>query len=154
MTIEDLEELHNINPVANLESVLKLGILSNARAAKLPHETVAMAEIQDVRATVIIPNTNRALHTYANLYINARNKMMYKRKELHRDLCVIRVSKDILGLPTVIISDQNASSKYVRFSNAAVGLLRIDKDQVFASSWTHKGDQIAEWRDQRCAQRF
>ena len=103
MTLDELEELHNINPLVNLGSILKVGILSNAGASKLSHSTVAMPQIQEKRSAVVIPNTNRALHTYANLYINARNKMMYKRKDMHRELCVIRVDTSVLRVPGAII---------------------------------------------------
>jgi hypothetical protein len=104
-----------------------------------------MSEIQDIRAKVVLPN-NRKLHAYANLYINARNVMMYKRKYGHRELCVIRVDKSILNHPTSIVADQNACSGYARFASGTTGLGRIDADTVYAEYWTHSGDQIATWR--------
>jgi len=87
MNYDELPDLHNINHLKNLGSILELGILSHDKAKKIKHYSVAMAEIQDLRAEVVLPN-GRGLHAYANLYVNARNTMMYKRKELHRELCV------------------------------------------------------------------
>jgi hypothetical protein len=145
MTINDLTELHNITHLKNLPSILEHGILSNERAKKLKHESVAMQEIQDRRADVVLPN-NRKLHSYANVYIYARNKMMSKIRGRHRDLCVLRIDKRILQDATAIVADQNASSKYVRFSAGIAGLGRINKDIVLADSWLHPEDQIAEWR--------
>ena len=145
MTLNDLTELHNITHLKNLPSIFEHGILSHERAKKVRHESVAMQEIQDRRADVILPN-NRKLHSYANVYVNAGNKMMSKIRALHRDLCVLRIDKQILHKSTAIVADQNASSKYVRFSEGITGLGRISKDIVFADSWLHPEDQIAEWR--------
>src|ERR1017187_6663622 len=117
MTYDELPELHNINVLKNLGSILEFGILSHDGAKKIKHESVAMAEIQDIRAKVVLPN-HKKLHAYANLYINARNTMMFKRKDFHRELCVIRVDKNILNPPTAIVTDKNASSDYVRFASS------------------------------------
>jgi hypothetical protein len=101
-------------PLINIPSVLKNGILSHERAAKLSHVSVAMAEIQERRDVKQVPGGQK-LHQYANLYFHARNPMMYKRLGQAADLCVLRVSCDVLGLPGVVLCDQNASSDYVRF---------------------------------------
>jgi hypothetical protein len=61
MTYEDLPELHNINVLKNLGSILTLGILSHDGAKRIKHYSVAMAEIQDIRAKVLLPN-NKKLH--------------------------------------------------------------------------------------------
>ena len=42
-------EFQCIMPLENVQSVLKHGILSNERAAKLPHRSVAMQEVQERR---------------------------------------------------------------------------------------------------------
>lgn len=146
MTFDDLDELHNICHVNNLASILQNGILSHERVKKLSHTSVAMPEIQDRRAKVVVPNANRKLHSYANLYFYARNKMMFKINSSHQDLCVIRVDKQILKDQRAVIADQNASSNYVRFAPGRDGLRLIDKNTVFARSWKHPNDQIAEWR--------
>lgn len=104
-----------------------------------------MAGIQDLRAHVLLPNGKR-LHTYANLYINARNTMMYKRKEMHKQVVVLRIDKNVLKLPTAIVADQNAASAYVRFAAGMAGLAKLDKETVFARSWNHANDQIQTWK--------
>lgn len=83
-----------------------------------------------------------------NLYVNGRNVMLSKVLYGNSidDLCVLRVSPDVVDLPDVAIADQNAASDYVRFAHASVGLVLIDCDTVFAQYWAHPGDQIAEWR--------
>lgn len=141
----DLKELQYITPIANLPSIHAHGILSHKRAAELDHESVAMAEVQAKRAAVVIPG-GRRLHEYANLYLNARNPMLYVRLAEHRRLVVLRITTAVLDLPNVVISDQNASSSYARFAPAPRGLAIVDAAHTFAENWTHPDDQIEEWR--------
>jgi hypothetical protein len=107
-------EFQCIMPLENIPSVLKHGILSNEGAAKLPHRSVAMQEVQERRDLKQVPRGLK-LHQYANLYFHARNPMMYKRKESVADLCVLCVSLDVLKVEGVVLADCNASSNYVRF---------------------------------------
>ncbi|MEW6054249.1 MAG: DUF4433 domain-containing protein [Nitrospirota bacterium] len=144
MTFEDLEELHYITPLRNMGSICTMGILSHKRAEKIPHQSVAMDEIQERRKKVVVPG-GRPLHQYVNLYFHARNPMMFKRKDFHRELCVVKVNKDIYNLPQVVITDGNASSDYVRFYRVSEGLRVIDRERVFARYWTHD-DPIEKFR--------
>jgi hypothetical protein len=113
-----------------------------------------MEEIQERRAKVVVPG-GRPLHEYANLYINARNKMMYKRRchDGCEGLCVVRIDTAVLDLPGVIIADKNASSDYVAFRTAPRGLRFIDSERVFAQSWNHD-DPIEKLRhgSEMCAE--
>lgn len=153
MNRDDLSELHYITPIANLTSIMHRGILSNRRVAKLQHQSVAKQEVQDLRAKVRVPG-GRALHEYANLYICARNPMLYKRRSEHQRLCVLRVNTSVLDRPGVIITDQNAASDYRRFVTSPNGLSLIDRDRVFAEDWTHPGDLRAYYqhRSVKCAE--
>lgn len=152
MRREDLHELHYITPIANLPSIRRRGILSHNRAQRVAHQSVAIQEIQDRRAKVVVPGGKR-LHDYVNLYIHARNPMMYKRKQQHMDLCVLRISSEVLDLPGVVISDGNAASAYVRFAPAPAGLAIVDRELAFARYWTDP-DPIEWFRRSvaRCAE--
>ena len=134
MERKELKELHYITPIANVHSILKLGILSHNRAKRVRHESVAMKEIQDRRAKVTIPR-GRKLHCYVNLYICARNPMMYKRRAQHQELCVLKINPDVIDLPGVVITDGNASSGYTRFYSAPDGLANVDREWTFADNW-------------------
>jgi hypothetical protein len=142
-----LSELHYIVSIANVPSILAQGLLCHNLARRLAHTSVAMPEIQERRKEKRIPNRRR-LHDYVNLYINARNPMMFKVKAIHGidSLCVLSVSPDVLDLEGAIIADQNAASGFVRFYPAPEGLSVIDHARVFAESWIHVDDQIAEWQ--------
>lgn len=102
-------EFQCIMPLENIPSVLKLGILSNERSAKIEHRSVAMEDVQEKREQKHVPGGLK-LHQYANLYFHARNPMLYKRKSETNNLCVLRVSTEILQLPGVVFADCNASS--------------------------------------------
>jgi ssDNA thymidine ADP-ribosyltransferase, DarT len=139
---EHLTELHCIQPITNVESILELGILSHLRAEKVPHVSVAMEEIQERRTLVKVPGTGRRLHSYANVYVNARNKMMFKLVRDpdyadHDELCVLRIALDVLDEEGVIIADRNASTDHVKFRPAPDGLTSITKELVFARYWNH-----------------
>ena len=147
-----LAEFQNITPLANIPSILQNGILSHARAARLPHHSVALQAVQDKRDQKHIPG-GLALHEYANVYFHARNPMMSKRRNEAHTLCVLRVSTEILKIPGAVITDQNAVSKYVKFS-APDRLKFMNLEYVFAVTWKHPDDQIEEWRHSsaKCAE--
>jgi hypothetical protein len=114
MERSQVPEFHFIAPIANVGSILKHGILSHNRAARFPHRDISMQNVQQTRARKKVPG-GLALHDYANLYFNGRNKMMAKKRPQHAELCVLRVVPDVLDLPGAVIADQNASSKYALF---------------------------------------
>ena len=153
MTRHELDELGYIVPIATVPSILRSGILSHRRATRIPHESIADQNVQGLRAKVVVPN-GRALHEYANLYICPRNPMLFKRRDCHERICVLRVSPDVLDLPDVVVTNSNAGSKWVRFSPAPGGFSIVDRERTFAQWWTHPEDQKEEWRhtSQKCAE--
>ncbi len=136
MNRNELEELHYITTIRNVPSIMSKGILSHKRVKKINHNSVAMEVIQERRERKLVPG-GRPLHEYVNLYFHARNPMLYVRQSQHTDLCILRVSAEILDLSGVVIADSNASSNYARFAPAPKGLSIVDKDLTFAAYWTH-----------------
>jgi acetyltransferase-like isoleucine patch superfamily enzyme len=154
MDRSELDELHYVSPICNVPSILRHGILSHNRVKvmRVQHHSVAMQEIQDRRAKVVVPG-GRKLHDYANLYICARNPMMFKLRHQHQDLCVLRVHPSVIDLPGVAIADRNASSDYVRFETAPDGLDIVSYELAFAEYWTDV-DPIVGWKKKavKCAE--
>lgn len=146
-----ITELHCIMPMDNAPSVLQHGILSYERAEALLHHSVAMPEVQERRDHKQVPGGLR-LHQYANLYFHARNPMLFKRLDQAAALCVMRVDRDVMRLPGVVLSDQNAASDYARF-RAFGQISEIDMDRVYAADWRHQ-DLIAYYRQKaaKCAE--
>jgi len=152
MTREELQELNYITMISNVPSIMSLGILSHKQAQKVPHISVAMEEIQVRRKDKVVPG-GLPLHDYVNLYICARNPMLFKLKDRHAELCVLRVSTKVLDMEGVIVTDMNAASGYARFAPALHGLDIVDKELTFAQYWTHT-DKIEEYHRKaaKCAE--
>lgn len=145
-------ELHCIMPIGNVPSVLAHGILSYERAANLSHHSIAMQPVQDRRDQKHVPGGLK-LHQYANLYFHARNPMLYKRLNEAEQLCVLRVSNEVLAIDGAVVCDRNAASEYVRFLHPSQWQL-LPFDDIYAMDWRHPGDQIAYWRHKtvKCAE--
>jgi ssDNA thymidine ADP-ribosyltransferase, DarT len=154
MRREELDELRYITPIVNVASILSRGILSHQLAAKVPHKSVAMQEVQDRRMNKIVPGTGKRLHDYANIYICARNPMLFKRKDTHTELCVLKISTTVLDLDGVIVTDRNAAATIASFRPVATGLAFLDREQVFADDWRHPGDELEylKHRSIKCAE--
>ena len=146
-------EFQCIMPLENIPSVLVHGILSNERAEKLPHRSVAMAEVQDKRDIKQVPGGLR-LHQYANLYFHARNPMMFKRKDEASNLCVLRVALTVSNLDGVVFADRNAAGgdSWVRFLHPRQWVL-LDFDRIYARDW-RDADRFAYYDKKRkkCAE--
>ena len=76
------------------------------------------------------------MHQYANLYFDPRNPMLSKRRNQNEEICILKFNRAILDLEGVILSDRNASSKYVKFYRVKDGLEKINFDLVYAKYWT------------------
>lgn len=138
-----IRELHYINDIANVPSILERGILSHRLADRLAsvHVTVADREVQTRRARKRIPTgtSSRALHEYANLYLHARNAMLYSLQG-KGELTVLAVAPEILELEGVIVSDRNAAATTTRFWPALEGIAQLDATAVFAEWWSDSID--------------
>lgn len=155
MDRSNVKELYFITLISNVRSIIKHGILSHNLSAKLPHDdSIAMQEMQEKRKVKKIPGTNKKLHDFANLYFDAHNPMLSRRRDQNDKICVLRINAEVIDLPDVIISDQNASSDYARFYPVSMGLAAIDKDRLFARYWTHRDNQYEEWahKSVKCAE--
>lgn len=154
MQREDVSELHYITPIANLSSMMKLGILSHKGAKSIPHKSVALDSVQQKRASILLPNITR-LHSYVNLYFDARNPMMYYLHESHQELVILRIRHEILDAKGVWIADGNSTvkGKTSFFAPNDEGFSRIDKQSVFAVSWVDPDPIVMrEKKRRRCAE--
>lgn len=114
--------------------------------------SVALPGVQERRESKVIPGA-KPLHEYVNLYICARNPMMYLRRSQHEALCVLQIGPAVLTLPGVVIADGNAASGPTAFWASPSGLAKVNKDTVFAEWWTDP-DQFVLWENRRvkCAE--
>lgn len=153
MKREEIKELYYITPLENLPSIIEKGILSHKRAKRIAHKSVALDVIQDRRKNKVVPGA-RPLHDYVNLYFDARNPMLYLRRDKHAEICILRVDSSVMEFPGVVIADRNASSGYARFYAYPEGLRFIDREVVYAEYWTHPDDPVLEMehKSKKCAE--
>ena len=152
MKIEQIKELYFITPISNIASILQHGILCHNKVIKLPHIDISMTEIQEKRAKKKIPNGGK-LHDYANLYFDAHNPMLSKRRSQNLEICILCISKEVLSLNGVVISDRNASSDYCIFYPSPTGLNYLDFYTIFSKFWTHKDPfENIEHKSKKCAE--
>lgn len=146
-----IKEFHYITPIENIPSILEHGVLSYERIASLPHSSIAMEEVQEMRDEVKIPNGLR-LHQYANFYLHTRNPMMYARKENAKYLCVLRVSTEARHIDGCVITDGNAASEYTRFLSIQQSE-QLDLEAIYAEDWTHDNRIVyLRHKSQKCSE--
>lgn len=144
--------LYNIQVIDNIPSIMRRGLLSNERANRIRHISIAMDAVQERRNNVKIPNGLR-LHQYANVYFDPHNPMLSARRDKNEDICILKFDYHILDIPGVIISDMNASSDYANFYPPDKGMDMIDFNIVYDTYWT-RGDYFEQRRRKsiKCAE--
>jgi hypothetical protein len=147
MEREQLEELHYITHVDNMPSICSLGVLSNRGASRVGHKSVADPEVQERRKRKRVPS-GLLLHDYANLYVTARNPMLYKRIRDGQidELCVVQISTTVLDLDGVVVTDRNAAKFGCGFKSPSEGIDGVDGELLVRTYW---GDGDALERE-RC----
>ena len=142
MERDEIEELQYITHVDNVASIAERGILSHRRAERLEHVDVSLAQVQDRRKGKRLPG-GLLLHDYANTYLTARNPMLYKRisEGMLDELCVVRVTSEVLELEGVVMSDRNAAASFCRFRAPEAALPAIDAELIERVFWTD-GSQL------------
>jgi len=111
-----IKELYYITHINNVPSILREGILSHEiiETRKIPFTPIYNAEIVAKRRDIKTPD-GRSLWSFANLYFQARNPMLYKVVFFGEStgasaLAVLGVQMSILNKPDVFISTGNAAS--------------------------------------------
>lgn len=147
-------ELFYITNVGNIGSIRRFGILSHNGAARFAHSTVDLQAVQDIRAHVRV-SRSRMLHDHANLYVCGRNAMMYYVTGHNPidEICVLRVSPDVLDLPDVVVTDGNAARQgMTRFRDSMTGVAALDYERVHAEWWSNHPTAAENYEHKRVKQ--
>lgn len=153
MTRKDVTELYFITAIDNVPSILEHGILCHKKSARLSHRSIANGDVQQLRTDKQIPGTGKHLHDYANMYFDAHNPMLSRRRAENDRICVLRILSQVLDLDGVIVSDRNAARGWARFSPVDEGLAMLVRDRVFAESWLHDNPvEYDEHKGIKCAE--
>lgn len=112
------ERFFYIAHLKNLASIRASGLLShNAMIARgIIHVDIADPGAQRWRDRPE-PVFGRSIHDYVPLYINPRNPMLYRRREWHRELTIIKISASIIQAYSHVYTDGNAASKTTAFAS-------------------------------------
>ena len=153
MNRSDVTELHFIAPIENVPSILTHGLLCHNLAKDLPHQRIDDWEVQANRINKAVPGTNKKLHDFANLYFDAHNPMLSRRRNENNTICVLRFAATVIDLPDVIVTDRNAAKDWARFYPTENGLSMLNAERIFAADWRDP-DQYVYWdkKGAKCAE--
>jgi hypothetical protein len=131
----------HITHIENLWSICRYGILSHDDAhAKRPKlHDISDPSVQRWRARRD-PIYHRPIHNYAPLYINPKNPMLYKRKNLNRELCLVEVCPTALLTSQYLLANGNAASKSTSFYHDYKHLDQLPWDVLHGEYWNNKPD--------------
>ena len=135
----DLRNLYYITHIDNLPSILEKGILSHERIEddQVQSARIYNTEIVNIRKEKNTPD-QKSLWSYANLYFQPRNPMLYRLVHESRvsDLAVLGVSEKILQTPGVFISDGNAANTPTQFYPLSSGLKVLRQQRkILQNEW-------------------
>lgn len=147
-------EFHFITHVANVHQIVEGGILSHRRSQHVHHVSVAdpqVHQVQERRSAKVV--MRRPLHGYANVYFDARNPMMVRKRGEYDEIAVMAVHASALDLPGAVIADGNAAADGTQFFESPGGLEHLDERYVYARYWVDPyGFPIPERKRKRCAE--
>lgn len=107
-------ELFYITHVKNIESILEKGILSHNRVEELgiQSETIYNKDVVSRREGKTVPGDGRSLWSFANLYFQARNPMLFTvvRNKPVDEIAIIGIDKSILERTDVFLTTGNAAN--------------------------------------------
>lgn len=132
-----VNSLWHMTHYKNIISILKHGILNHHDASQFKSEDISDLDVQKRRQHVD-PYYRRKVHEYAPLYINPRNPMMYVRKNLQSNLCLLEICLSVLSENEYLITDGNAASSKTKFYNSMSGLNLLPWDVLKGDSWFDK----------------
>ncbi|HCB13110.1 MAG TPA: hypothetical protein DEP36_06015 [Gammaproteobacteria bacterium] len=132
----------------NIKEILRSGILSHndAHESKRPTD-ISNLSVQKRRESED-PIYGQSLHDYAPTYINIKNPMLYVKREIQHELCLIEISLSALSEQNFIFTDGNAAASDTRFYNTTDDLDKLPWDVLNASYWT----DFADGKRKRCSE--
>lgn len=144
--------LYNIQSIDNIASIMRRGLLSNEKAKRIVHTSIAMNIIQERREHIRVPN-GLQLHQYANVYFDPHNPMLSAKRNLNDDICILKFDCSILDISGTVVSDRNASSDYASFYPPIIGMNEINFELVYARYWIDNDYYIQmEKKSIKCAE--
>jgi len=141
-----IKELYYITHVDNVPSILERGILSHGviEEQKIPFTPVYDAQIVTKRRGIKTPD-GRSLWSFANLYFQPRNPMLYRvvffsQSADKNSIAVLGVQMSVLNRPDIFIATGNAASSLSEILPAQEGKRIIPqiREEIDKEWWTEE----------------
>ena len=89
-----INSLWHMTHIRNVPSIMRNGLLAH-QSPKLQLMNLVDISDPDVQRwrTKVDPHFSRSLHEYVPLYINPRNPMLFRRREMQREICFTTMSR-------------------------------------------------------------
>lgn len=133
--------LWHMTHIRNVPNIMQYGLLAH-RSPKLQllkPTDISDPDVQQWRMRVD-PYYSRSLHEYVPFYINPRNPMLYRRKDIQREICFIEVAVGALEGEKYLISDGNAASKSTKFYDSYEDLWLLPWEVIDSDFWSDFDD--------------
>ncbi len=138
-----IDSFYYITHVNNIESILKLGILSHTSVDKQISQRKSIYDNQIVqnRKDKITPD-GKSLWNYANFYFQPRNPMLFRvlRENPDNGIIVLAIKPSILKIPGTFITTGNAANQLTQILPASN--YKNVKDQII------QGIDIKWWKEE------
>jgi hypothetical protein len=132
-----ITQLYFITHIDNLPSIIKNGILSHDMMLKraLKSTQISDEEIVERRKEKQTPN-GKSLWSYANLFFQPKNAMLYRVTYNSVDnIAVLAVKRDILNYDGVFMTDGNAASNNSKIESVSPSQLEVIANQIETIWW-------------------
>lgn len=147
-----IEYLYHLTSIRNLRGILRQGILSHNEAYQqgVILDDISMEEVQDIRHRKLERVSFRPIHDYASLYFNARNPMLFKRKEQQQNLAILGVDPIVLAADGTVFTDGNAANTSTKFYHNLSDLDKLPWTVLNDPFWNRP--QYEDGKRQKCAE--
>jgi len=143
-----VDSLWHMTHLDNIASIARSGIVSHNKAHSLynPND-ISNQSVQNYRSN-IEPIFHRSLHDYAPTYFNIRNPMLYTKREINPQLCLIEICPSVIGCNQSVFSDGNAAAKQTLFYGDAATLDELPWEVIRANYW----NDFEDGKRKRCSE--
>lgn len=135
--------LWHMTHISNLHNIFECGgLLSKNEAVRrcLLRKDISDWQVQDRRAHIRDSIFRKPLHEYVPLYFNPRNPMLYKRRKMEHEICMIEVNPRRVALDGCVLTDGNAASHRSAFFLPRNGVENVDWKLIDSGSWSDQDD--------------
>jgi hypothetical protein len=128
--------LWHMTHLSNLPSILDNGLLSHSRVHReqIRYRDISEESVQHWRERNEAVYS-RPIHSYVPLYINPRNAMLFRRRQVQHELCMIEISRNVILDRNCVVTDGNAAARRTKFFRPIEGFENLDWTVLRRGTW-------------------